>query len=76
MSPELLKYLLIGFFVLFIGAVVFELSKTGFKLTKIAPDKPLFKRHSAAETNKKLRVELVLGAVAIGGVIILQRCGV
>ena len=76
MTPELLKYLLIGFFVLLIGAIVFELSKTGFKVTRIAPDKPLFKPRSAAENNKKLVVELLLGAVLIGGIIILERCGV
>ncbi len=76
MSPELIKYALIGFFVFLITVVIYEWSKTGFKLTKPDPNKPLFKRPSKEERNKAFKRNLVLGGVMLCVVFVLERCGV
>jgi len=74
-SPELLKYVLIGFSVAFIAVVIHELSKTGLKLTRHNPDTPLFKVPSKAERRKELKLNIVFGAAFVLFIMFIERCG-
>ncbi len=74
MTPEILKYMLIGMFALLIIGLLIHIVRHGVRMPDQSGDKPLFKARSPEQNRRDLVLDLLIGGAIISVLLILETC--